>query len=83
MSTISVRMPNSLHNRLRELSRQEHASINQLVTLAVAEKLSALETMDYLEKRAARASRGKFDRVMAKVPDVEAPDCDRLPDNLQ
>ncbi|MBT4820352.1 MAG: toxin-antitoxin system HicB family antitoxin [Lentisphaerae bacterium] len=81
MSTISVRMPNSLHNRLRELSKQEHASINQLVTLAVAEKLSALETMDYLKERAARTSREKFDKVMAKVPDVEPPEYDRLPDD--
>jgi len=79
MSTISVRMPDSLHNRLRELSKHEHASINQLVTLAVAEKLSALETMDYLKERAERASREKFDRVMAKVPDVEPPEYDRLP----
>ena len=79
MSTISVRMPDSLHRRLRELSKQEHASINQLVTLAVAEKVSALETMDYLRERAARASREKFDRVMSKVPDVEPCEGDRLP----
>ena len=79
MSTISVRMPDSLHRRLRELSKREHASINQLVTLAVAEKLSALETMDYLQERAARGSRERFDRVLAKVPDVEPAEHDRLP----
>lgn len=80
MSTLSIRMPDSLHRRLRELSEEEHASINQLVTLAVAEKLSTIEAMNYLEQRARRGSRETFERIMAKVPDVDPPDYDRLPD---
>ncbi len=78
MSTISVRVPDYLHNRLRLLSKREHASINQLITLAIAEKISALDTEDYLEQRAARASREKFDRVLAKVPDVEPEEHDTI-----
>ncbi|MCC5849830.1 MAG: hypothetical protein JJU29_17225 [Verrucomicrobia bacterium] len=38
--------------------------------MAIAEKLSAIETMDYLEERAARADRSAFERVLDKVPDV-------------
>lgn len=82
MSTISIRMPDYLHKRLRTMSEREHTSINQLVTLAVAEKLSAVETMEYLEERAARGNREDFDSVLAKVPDVEPPEYDRLTDNL-
>lgn len=78
MSTLTVRMPDSLHKRLRSSSKKEHASINQLVTLAVAEKLSALETMEYLEERAQRGSREKFDHVLAKVPDTEPADFDKI-----
>jgi hypothetical protein len=78
MSTLTVRMPDSLHKRLRSTSKTEHASINQLVTLAIAEKLSALETMEYLEERSRRGSREKFDRVLAKVPDAEPDDIDRI-----
>jgi predicted transcriptional regulator len=70
MSTISLRLPESLHKRVRELARAEDVSINQLITTALAEKMSALMTVDYLEERAARGSRKKFERVMAKVPDV-------------
>jgi hypothetical protein len=41
--------------------------------MALAEKLSALATQDYLEQRAARASRSQFEAALALVPEV-APD---------
>ena len=41
MSTISLRLPDSLHQTLRELAAKEKVSINQLITLAVAEKAAA------------------------------------------
>jgi hypothetical protein len=71
MGTISLRLPDSLHESLRTLAKQEGVSINQLITVAVAEKISALATEDYLGARAKRASRKKFLRAMAKVADVE------------
>jgi hypothetical protein len=51
-----------------------------LITLALAEKLSALMTEDYLEERAKRGSRKKFKRAMTKVPKVQPEVYDRLPD---
>jgi predicted transcriptional regulator len=78
MSTISLRLPDSLHERVRELALKEQVSINQLITLALAEKLSALVTEEYLGQRAKRGSKKKFQRALAKVADV-APDArDRL-----
>ena len=35
MSTISLRLPESLHKRVRELARDEEISINQFVTTAL------------------------------------------------
>ena len=71
MSTISLRLPESLHKKVRELAKAEGVSINQLISTALAEKLSALMTVDYLEERAARGDRGKFERAMGKVRDTE------------
>lgn len=79
MSTISLRLPDSLHKQVRNLAKQENVSINQLITLALAEKLSALLTEDYLDKRAGRGNRKKFERAMAKVPKVKPEEHDRLP----
>jgi len=78
MSALSVRLPNSLHRQLRELAEKEGVSINQLVTTAVAEKMSALMTIDYLEHRARRGNREKFDRVLRKVPAREPEPHDKL-----
>lgn len=78
MSTLSLRLPDYLHKSVRELAQKEGVSINQLITLAVAEKMSALMTEDYLAERAKRGSREKFDAILAKVPDVEPDEQDRL-----
>jgi hypothetical protein len=78
MSTISLRLPESLHKRARELAQKEEISINQLITTALAEKMSALLTEEYLEERAKKGSRRKFERALSKVKDSE-PD---LPDVL-
>lgn len=81
MSTLSVRLPDSLHKRLRELAEREGVSINQLINSAVAEKMASLMTADYLETRAKRASRRKFKAALAKVADIEPEDVDRLPNH--
>ena len=78
MSAISLRLPASLHEKAREVARQESVSVNQLITLALAEKLSALLAEDYLVMRARRGDRAKFEAAMAKVPDVEPEEADRL-----
>jgi hypothetical protein len=67
MSSISLRLPESLHKQARELAQREDISINQLIATALAEKMSALMTSEYLAARAARGSRRKFDRVLKKV----------------
>ncbi|MFH1528864.1 MAG: toxin-antitoxin system HicB family antitoxin [Bacteroidota bacterium] len=60
MSTINLRLPESLHKKARELARKENTSINQLVSSALAEKISALMTEEYIDQRAKRANKEKF-----------------------
>lgn len=78
MSTLSVRLPDSLHKKLIELAEQEGVSMNQFITLAVSEKMSALLTVDYLKERAERGSRKAFEEIMSEVPDVEPEEYDKL-----
>ncbi|MCZ2128513.1 MAG: type II toxin-antitoxin system HicB family antitoxin [Anaerolineales bacterium] len=78
MSILSLRLPESLHQYARKMAEKENISINQLITLALAEKLSALGAEDYLEMRAKRASKAKFLKAMSKVSKVEPPEYDRL-----
>jgi hypothetical protein len=70
MSTLSIRIPKYLHERLKKIVATDSTSINQFITSALAEKIAALETEAYLEKRSKRASKKKFRRVLDKVPDA-------------
>jgi predicted transcriptional regulator len=80
MSTLSLRLPDSLHRKIRELAEQDDVSINQFITTAVAEKAAALLTVKYLEERARRADAQLVDRVLARVPDAPPIRGDELPE---
>ena len=47
MSSLSLRLPESLHQKLRELAERDDISINQFIATAVVEKAAALLTVDY------------------------------------
>ena len=79
MSSLSVRLPDSLHEKIRELARKDDVSINQFIVTAVAEKASALLTVDYLKQRARRAEPDLLGRLLNRVPDVPPPAGDELP----
>ena len=68
MSALSLRLPESIHRHIREIAKKEGVSINQFISSAVSEKISALMTEDYLEKRAKRAKKGDFNKILSKVP---------------
>ncbi|MCA9973490.1 MAG: toxin-antitoxin system HicB family antitoxin [Anaerolineales bacterium] len=77
-SVLSLRIPKTLHSQVRELAEEEGISMNQFVMLAIAEKVATLQAIDYLEERARRGSREKLLAVLAKAPDVEPDEADRL-----
>lgn len=78
MSTMTVRLPESLHDQLKDLAKAEGISINQFLVVAAAEKMSALKTVEYLESEAKLASRSGFENVLKKVPDAQPDEADRL-----
>lgn len=78
MSTLSVRLPDSLHKMAREVASQDRVSMNQFIASAVAEKIAAMTTETYLRERAGRASEEKFRAALAAVPDMPAETFDRI-----
>ena len=79
MSTLSLRIPDSLHRTLKIAAEQDGVSINQFVSLAVAEKLSALQTYNLIAERAAKGSHEGFLKAMSMVPTGEMVDGDEIP----
>ena len=79
MSTLSLRIPDSTHDRLKDWAKKDKLSINQFVSTAVAEKLAALATLEYLDARAQKSSKAKFDAALDQVPHGETLPQDRWP----
>ena len=77
MSTLVVRLPESLHKKLQSVADREGVSIDQFVSTSVAEKMSALMTLDYLTERAAKANREQYLAALSEVLDVEPDDFDK------
>jgi len=78
MSALSLRLPKSLHEQLRELAQEDGISVNQFVVLAVAEKVASISTIEYLQKRAKRGNREKLLAILNNAPDIEPDESDRL-----
>jgi len=77
MSTLSLRLPDSLHQKLKEMAQKDGVSINQFISSAVAEKMSALMTEEYLAKRATKGTKAKFLKAMSNVPDIDPDPIDK------
>ncbi len=78
MSTLSLRLPDSLHEEVKSLAKNEGISINQFISAAVAEKMSAIMTEKYLRKRAKQGKKSAFLEAMRKVADCKPDEQDKL-----
>ena len=78
MSTLSLRLATSLHEEVKYLAKKEGISINQFIASAVAEKMSALMTEDYLVKRAKKGNETDFLAAMSKIPNAEPETHDKI-----
>jgi uncharacterized protein (DUF1778 family) len=79
MSAITVRLPDSLHRHLREAAEVDGISVNHFISLAVAEKLAALQAYDLIARRAGKGSREAFLEALAAIPDATPAPEDEIP----
>ena len=75
---MNINVPDSLLKQVRQLAEQENMTIEQFISSALAEKVSALRTVEYLQRRAARGNRASFEQALNNVPDTEPPEADQL-----
>jgi uncharacterized protein (DUF1778 family) len=65
-SNVALRLPASLKAAAEEVAKADGTTLNQFIVMAVAEKVAALRTADYLAERAKRADLEAFDRFMSR-----------------
>lgn len=73
-SNFALRLQPSLMAELRKAAEAEGVALNQLINVAVAEKLSALRTEDYFRERAARGDVGKALAILRRAGVGRPPD---------
>lgn len=78
MTTLTIRLPDSVHRKVKELAARDGISVNQFIASATAEKMAAFLTLDHLRQEAALAKREDFLAVMNRVPDAEPMPGDEL-----
>jgi len=78
MKTMSLRMPDYLKSAVQDVCQGEKISLNQFIVNALSEKVSALQTVDIIEKKAKKASKKDFLNALAQIPNNEPYENDRL-----
>lgn len=79
MTALTVRLPNSVHEKIKELAERDEISVNQFIASAAAEKMASVLTLDFLRAEAAKVNRKDFENYLAKVPNAVPQDGDALP----
>jgi hypothetical protein len=70
MSTLTIQLPDGIAEGLRACAAKEGVTVDQLLSSAAAEKLSAMITIEHLRERARLAKREDFIAFLNGVPDV-------------
>ena len=70
MSTLTIQLPDGVASQLRECAEREGVTVDQLMSSAASEKLSAMLTVEHLRERARHAKREDMEKYLAASPDV-------------
>jgi hypothetical protein len=72
-SNVALRLQTSLFEEAKRVAESEGVALNQLINVAVAEKISALRTEDYFRERAERANIPKAKQIIKRAGRGNAP----------
>ena len=67
MDTFNLQLPKFLHTKVLEMSRKEKISVNKFIAYALAEKISALMTREYVEELVHRVSRQRTEQELLRI----------------
>lgn len=76
MTALTIRLPNSVHQKIKELAARDDVSVNQFIASAASEKMASVLTLDFLKQEAAKGKRSDFDHYLSLVPDTPAQEGD-------
>ena len=72
MTALTIRLPNSVHQKIKELAARDDVSVNQFIASAASEKMASVLTLDFLKSEATKGKRSDFEHYLSMVPDAPA-----------
>lgn len=78
MKKIQLRLPDNVHERVKELAQEEGISMNNFIVASVSNEVVRQETRDFFRRAAAHFDSRAFADALAAVPDVPAQQLDEL-----
>ena len=78
MTAITIRLPNSVHESIKQLARKDGICVNQFIASAASEKMASFQTLDFLRREAALGKRDDLEKFLVLVPDGPAQAGDEL-----
>ena len=72
MTALTIRLPNSVHQKIKELAARDDVSVNQFIASAASEKMASVLTLDFLKSEAVKGKRSDFEHYLSMVPDTPA-----------
>jgi hypothetical protein len=78
MKAIQVRLPDTIHQKLKELAKEEGISINNFIVSSISNEVIRQETRDFFKKTAAHFNSKDFAEALAAIPDVPVPEADEI-----
>jgi hypothetical protein len=78
-STYPLRLPTSLKDEVAKVAKRDGTSVNQFIALAVAEKVSAIETEEFFKERGKLSDMDEFKNILYRQGGVAPSKGDELP----
>lgn len=80
MAKLQLRLPDSVHKKIRKIAKKENLSINQLLVNSISNELIRYETMRFFEERSKNFNEEEFFAALKEIPEVEPEERDKLND---
>ena len=78
MTTISTKIPDTIFRQAKTIAEREEMTLDQFIAVALASQISSWETGKNFTDRAKNGDWEKARQILAKAPDTEAEDYDKL-----
>ncbi len=78
MKTIQIRLPDPIHEKVRELAQEEGISMNHFVVSSVSNEVVRQETRDFFKEAAAKFDPHAFAEALAATSDEPVQEGDEI-----